>query len=222
MVWQLAACSLSGKTGNAPEQSLGLANPASVYCSYLGGQSSWLSDPGNGESSVCELPGGESCEEWALYRGSCTLPAEIKKPFAFCEAIGDSLVLPPAGEGTPNLVPEALLQPLREQGLINAELPESVRTAVRWRCMQSHVYVCPLGANLPCEEQADFSQVPTQAMQDFCSENPDARGVPAYVTGRATVYVWSCKDGVAVSGEQLMHADEQGYLKEFWHLLKQP
>lgn len=201
--------------------SMSSANPASIYCSFLGGQSRSVTDAQNGAAGLCQLPSGESCEEWALYRGSCALSAEINEPFAFCEAIGNSPVLPASGGEPRKLVPQALLAPLRKQGLINAELAEPVQAAVRWRCMQSQIYICPVGANLPCEEQADLSQIPTQAMQNFCSENPDAAGLPAYVTGRATVYAWSCKSGAAIAGKQVAHADGQGYLKEFWHLLQQ-
>jgi hypothetical protein len=154
-----------------------------------------------------------------LYRGSCALNAEIREPFAFCAAIGNSPVLPAAGGEPARLLPQALLASMRTQGLSNSEMPDYVQAAAHWRCMNSEVYVCPVGANLPCEEPANLSQTPRKAMQEFCTENPDADGMPAYVTGRATVYNWNCIDGQAVVGEQRFTADAQGYLAEFWHRL---
>lgn len=43
---------------------VGMANPASVYCSELGGELS-LSD------GACTLPNGTVCKEWTLFRGEC-------------------------------------------------------------------------------------------------------------------------------------------------------
>jgi hypothetical protein len=65
-----------------------------------------------------------------------------------------------------------------------------------WRCMDGQVYACTVGANLPCQERADVSRKPTQGMTNFCQENPHAEVVPAFVTGRATVYEWQCTNGV--------------------------
>lgn len=58
----LAGCAPSGE--NRP---VNLANPASVYCEKLGGQSRIERRPG-GEIGICMLPGGEEIEEWKLYR----------------------------------------------------------------------------------------------------------------------------------------------------------
>jgi len=196
--------------------------PAAVYCQYLGGQQVTGQDAKGGDNSLCQLADGQSCEQWALYRGSCVLKAEVKDPFAFCATIGNSPVLPAADEALRRLLPQALLIPMREQGLAKADQPEKVQLAAHWRCMDSAVYVCPIGANLPCSEPANLSQVPSSAMQVFCVANPAADGIPAYITGRATIFQWSCADGVAVAGKQQFNADAQGYLAEFWHRLENP
>ncbi len=47
---------------------------------------------------------------------------------------------------------------------------------------------------------ADASRVPSAAMKDFCRANPRATGIPAAVTGRATVYAWECRNGEARAG----------------------
>ena len=85
--------------------------------------------------------------------------------------------------------------------------------------MDGQVRVCHFGANLPCQEKADTSQVPTAEMEDFCTANPTADAIPAAVTGRATVYEWKCADGQPQVVRQIFHSDPQGYLAEFWHEL---
>jgi len=208
---------------SANPQRVGQANPAALYCQYVGGKSVAGDDASGDITSLCQLADGKgknlACEQWALYRGQCTLDAEVAKPFEFCAAIGNSLILPPGGDERASLVPAALREPLRIQGLAGKNLPVDAPIAARWRCMDKEVYVCPLGANLPCSEPANLSQAPSAAMAEFCAVNTDADGIPAYVTGRATVYNWSCVDGKAVVGEQQFHADGQGYLREFWHRL---
>lgn len=201
-------------------QQVGLANPAAQYCQYIGGKQVSGQDESGGAISQCELPDGQSCEQWALYRGRCSLNAEVAKPFEFCAAIGNSLLLPSSGGEQGQLIPAALREPMLAQKLISEDWPADQPIAARWRCVDKQVYVCPLGANLPCSESANLSQLPSPAMQQFCADTPDADGIPAYVTGRATVFNWSCAAGQAVVGEQQFHADAQGYLAEFWHHLQ--
>ncbi|MBA4013149.1 MAG: DUF333 domain-containing protein [Phenylobacterium sp.] len=55
-------------------QAVGMANPASVHCSALGGVSEIRSSP-DGQYGVCKLPDGKVCEEWALYRDKVCQPA---------------------------------------------------------------------------------------------------------------------------------------------------
>jgi hypothetical protein len=134
--------------------------------------------------------------------------------------VDNTPVLPVPAADSRLLLPSALLEPMRAQGLASVDAPEEVQGAARWRCMDGAVYVCPIGANLPCGEPANLGQLPAQALVDFCSASPDAEAIPASVTGRATVYSWSCKAGVAVPGEQVFHADADGYIAEFWKELK--
>ncbi len=47
-----------------------LANPASVACVNAGGKLISKRGPHN-EYSMCQLPTGRVCEEWALFRGEC-------------------------------------------------------------------------------------------------------------------------------------------------------
>ncbi len=55
----------------AGEQSMGMANPASAYCSENGGTLAIRNDTQGGEYGVCTFADGSECEEWAFLRGEC-------------------------------------------------------------------------------------------------------------------------------------------------------
>jgi hypothetical protein len=141
----------------------------------------------------------------------------IQDPFTFCATTGDSEVMPDARTG--GAFPESLAAAMADQGLIARDAPPPVRRANRWRCMGGSVWVCPLGANLPCGEKADPSREPSEGMIAYCRDNPGA-GLPAYVTGRATIYSWECADAKPGVVRQLFTPDDAGYLAEFWYPLK--
>lgn len=48
--------------------SLGMANPASVYCGQLGGKLTIVKGSAGDESGMCRLPDGTEIEEWTLFR----------------------------------------------------------------------------------------------------------------------------------------------------------
>jgi hypothetical protein len=87
-----------------------------------------------------------------------------------------------------------------------------------WRCMDGLVFVCAVGANIPCQSKADVSRRNAGA-QAFCGENPDAEIVPAYATGHRTIYEWRCVSGAAVRGKTLLRLDQRGFQADFWHRL---
>ncbi len=71
---QLQLLSSTGKTlltFEAAQQSVGLANPASVYCEEEGGQVE-IRDAAAGQVGYCVFPDGSECEEWAFFQGECT------------------------------------------------------------------------------------------------------------------------------------------------------
>ena len=53
------------------EESLGLANPASVNCEEKGGTVVIQKRGDGGEYGVCVFPENRQCEEWAMYNGDC-------------------------------------------------------------------------------------------------------------------------------------------------------
>ena len=59
--------------GGEPSESAGVANPASVYCSRVGGTP---------EADTCTFADGTTCEQWSFYRGECG------QAFSFCNQNG--------------------------------------------------------------------------------------------------------------------------------------
>jgi hypothetical protein len=87
-----------------------------------------------------------------------------------------------------------------------------------WRCMDGLVFVCAVGANIPCQSKADVSRRNSGA-EAFCRENPNAQIVPAYATGHRTIYAWRCVAGAAVRGRPVLRLDRRGFQADFWHRL---
>ncbi len=143
----------------------------------------------------------------------------LSDAFAYCAAVGT--VDAPDARYTGPKVPEAVARGLEaafgkppSQPLDPVWLSNSV-----WRCMDGRVYACNVGANLPCTAKADTSRAPTPAMADFCKQNPDAKAIPAVVTGRSTVYTWQCVKGEAVVAGQWTKPDARGFLATIWYLI---
>ena len=69
LVLPLAACSTKTPPPDAPQppHAIGMANPASVYCQQKGGTLIPV-QTAQGVSNNCKLPGGETIDEWALWR----------------------------------------------------------------------------------------------------------------------------------------------------------
>lgn len=91
-----------------------------------------------------------------------------------------------------------------------------------WRCMEGQVYVCIVGANIPCWGKADVSRKPTVAMQNFCHFHSGSTDLPITVTGSATVFSWQCKNSVPVIIKQEFQIDSRGFQKKWWYKLSLP
>ena len=50
---------------------IGMANPASVNCVKVGGNSVIKTDGSGGQYGLCYFEDNRACEEWALFRGDC-------------------------------------------------------------------------------------------------------------------------------------------------------
>ena len=145
----------------------------------------------------------------------------FEDPFVYCAAVG-TIDAPDARYAGPTM-PEAVARGLRAA----LGMPESAplrlfgRHAI-WRCMAGKVYACTFGANLPCGAKADTSTSPTPAMIGFCRENPGADAIPMVVTGRATVYAWSCAGAIPAIERQLAAPDARGFLANIWYEIGAP
>jgi putative hemolysin len=195
------------------------ANPASVYCGQTGGTHSIKLDAQGAQSGDCSFADGQQCDEWALFRGECVPNVAVAEPFQWCAPGINSPVM--SGKDQAATLPEALLEPMIIQGLVTHSMPVELVKASRWRCMTGDVWVCMVGANLPCNERADLSKTPSEKMLEFCQSNPDVDSLPAYVTGRATVYEWTCENAKPIAGNQFVKVDAAGYLANIWYQLEQ-
>ena len=134
-------------------------------------------------------------------------------PFAYCAAVG-TIDAPDAHYVGPN-VPDAIVRGL-EAAL---QSPPGPPAGISWRCMEGQVYACTVGANLPCLDKVNTGQTPTADMTTYCQSNANAPLIPAFVTGRATAYEWSCVNGVATPGRQVWQADAQGFIASIWYAI---
>ncbi len=202
-----------------------ISNPASENCVRQGGKLQIYRSKTDGERTLCVFPDGSQCEEWALYRGECSIEG-VKSgkqttyldPFGYCKAVG-TIDAPDSRYVGPKF-PDSLIRSMVIQGLVSADSPSDFQKNAMWRCMDNKVWVCQFGANIPCREKADTSTDPLPDVIDYCKANPTAAAIPAYVTGRTTIYDWTCKDGKPQIVRQVINADKQGYPVSYWTELK--
>ncbi len=132
-------------------------------------------------------------------------------PFAYCSRMGS--IDEPEGGGSP--IPSTLEPYLARALGLSAEV-RLKSESYYWRCMNGAVYVCAIGANIPCDAKADRAKRNSGA-DEYCQENREAAVVPAYATGHATIYSWSCSLGKAVRGKRIVEVDSRGYRSDIWH-----
>jgi putative hemolysin len=122
----LALITLGACTDSTPEPTMGIPNPASVYCEEQGGSVEVRTDE-NGQYAVCTFSDGSECEEWAFYRGECNpgtvaeetpeaeatisipTPAQVRDiALAYIRA-NHQIALPEAGWIEEDITPEGLV-----------------------------------------------------------------------------------------------------------------
>jgi putative hemolysin len=67
------ASATAAPTDTTFESPLDMANPASVSCVDQGYKLE-IRDEAGGQVGYCVFPNGAECEEWAFFRGECTIP----------------------------------------------------------------------------------------------------------------------------------------------------
>jgi|HubBroStandDraft_5_1064220.scaffolds.fasta_scaffold165125_2 hypothetical protein len=141
----------------------------------------------------------------ALRKGGATAD-----PFGYCKASGTSDSV------------RQLPRTLKRAAAAALGLPPGAEAAdgYFWRCMDGAVYVCSVGANIPCQSKADAKRRNAGA-EAFCREKPDADSVPAYATGHSTIYEWRCVSGAALRGKRIVRLDRRGFQADFWSRLEE-
>ena len=146
--------------------------------------------------------------------------ANFSDAFAYCAAVIN--IDAPDARYTGAKMPDNVLTGLIAAAKVSATMPKDVLAQQSfWRCMNSKVYACMVGANLPCQEKADTNKTPGAALNDFCKANPSASVIPAAVTGRATVYEWKCVSGKPEIAKEVFKADARGFIADFWYEIAQ-
>ncbi len=83
----------------------GIANPASVNCTKVGGTLTIEKRGDSGEYGLCSFEGNTACEEWALYRGDCPVGGVKTTGFdtidqKYCAWLGGQTLAVPQSECT--------------------------------------------------------------------------------------------------------------------------
>jgi hypothetical protein len=142
-----------------------------------------------------------------------------KDPFAYCKAVG-TIDSPDSRYVGPKM-PEAIVLGLKKAFGAPADAPlDLFEGGTYWRCMDGNAYACNVGANLPCTEKADTSREPNQGMKEWCESNQDSEFIPAFASGRATVYEWRCTGNEPTIVKEINKPDAAGYISDIWYEIK--
>lgn len=143
--------------------------------------------------------------------------ASFGDPFAYCDSVGT--IDAPDSRYTGEAVPDSVIDGFKKAADLEAStMPlDMFKKTTIWRCMDKQVYACNFGANLPCSSKANTDKTPTQAMNDFCSQNPDSDVIPMSVTGHSTIYSWRCEKGSPELLDQIDKVDSAGFLERIWY-----
>lgn len=147
--------------------------------------------------------------------------ASYSDAFAYCSAVGTIDQVDARYSGAK--VPDNVIAGLRKALNSPSDMPNDLFVkGAFWRCMAGHVYVCFVGANLPCDAKANTDKTPTQAEIDYCKQNPNADFIPAAVTGHETIYNWKCNKDAPEAGPAVVEIDAQGYQSNIWYQIQAP
>lgn len=141
-------------------------------------------------------------------------------PFSYCAEVG-TIDSPDSRYTGPKITDEIVKGYLKAAGLDeNSEYFEHFKESTIWRCMDSKVTTCNFGANLPCASKANTDKTPTQAMTDYCKENPDSDFIPMSVTGHEIIYSFHCVDDKPELLDQIAEVDDAGFLSNIWYAIE--
>jgi len=131
--------------------------------------------------------------------------ARAETPAQHCRRVGNDDTLRP--------IPASLVPAV--QRLFGLSMPaEMVQGSTSFRCMDGHVLVCTVGANLPCGKANTSRKLPGATA--FCRDNPGADFIPAMATGHDTIYQWRCAGDTPQPGGPVEDVDQRGFFKRYW------
>jgi hypothetical protein len=142
---------------------------------------------------------------FGIVRSPAARGAEITAPAAYCaKVVNDDETRPPPAT--------LVFKAARALGMSKPD--DTFQRITVWRCMNSRVLVCYIGANIPCYKPDEAQAL--KGATEFCHEQPDAIGVPMAATGHGTIYMWSCRGTDAVAKPTKFSLDARGFIAELW------
>jgi hypothetical protein len=95
--------------------------------------------------------------------------------------------------------------------------PEEVARSTFYRCSRGRVLVCTVGANLPCAKANVSRTIPGATA--YCRQNPGSDFIPAFATGRDTIFQWRCLGPKPAVVRQTLQVDARGFSQQYWKAL---
>lgn len=132
--------------------------------------------------------------------------ARAASPAGLCRQLGTDDRL--------HAIPQALVPDSERLFGLHSMPAEWVQRTTFFRCYDGHVFVCNVGANLPCGKANQSRELPGATA--WCAKNPDAGFIPMYVTGHDTIYSWRCRASAAVPTAQVFTVGPRGFITQFW------
>ena len=184
-----AADAATGGGTEPLESTVGLANPASVYCEEQGGTLDIRTDADSGQYGVCVFADGSQCEEWAFFRGECGPSAGAGTPQQVFGLFG-SVITPPAGQPfdtylvlSPKEAGSAGLVPLNEEAKDTiSELKDSGQMAHFWgtlNCMVPDFSGCQVEVTR-VRPDGSGEPVPTDAVEGWAGTLQSLRAMSQF------------------------------------------
>jgi len=183
---------------------------ASNWTGFTDGTMTWIDSP----FGLLERPNDQRFA-WETTSASAGPPETFDDPFLYCAAVG-TVDQPDArytGPAFPDFIAEGLAGAFGVPSAAGFTAHNSF-----WRCMDSRLLACTVGANLNCGF-ADTSTRPNTGMVKYCQDNPQSSFIPLFVAGHSGIYDWQRRDGSPVIAKQvfrpgtlLRHMQESGIL----------
>ena len=133
-------------------------------------------------------------------------------PFQYCAAVRNA----DSGEGG-----------IRDSRYLGLATPRSITKAMKdekvwWRCMDSKVYACALGASGRGCQKWTTRKTATPSVRQYCQAHPNSGIVPN--SDNDTIFSWRCKAVTPVLDQKSPppRLDKRGYMRDSWQQVLPP